>query len=98
MRLNVVLPFLVSSKQSAWVKGRSIHDTITILQGVIKLASVDVKYKDAAILFLDLVKAFDTVAWRVIFEFVLPGFGFPPKASSSILSGRCTRAPAPRFW
>ena len=74
-----MLPFLVSSKQSAWVKGRSIHDTITILQGVIKLASVDAKYKDAAILFLDLVKAFDTVAWRVIFDFVLPGFGFPPK-------------------
>jgi len=80
LRLNVVLPFLVSSKQSAWVKGRSIHDTVTIIQGVIKLASsVDRKFKDAAILFLDLVKAFDTVAWRVLFDFVLPGFGFPVK-------------------
>ena len=79
MRLNVVLPSLVSSKQSAWVKGRSVHDTITIIQGVIKLSAVDPRYKDAAILFLDLVKAFDTVAWRVIFDFVLPGFGFPAK-------------------
>jgi hypothetical protein len=72
-RLAPMLPKLVSNNQSAFVKGRNIHDNFLLVQ---QLARAMHKSKEPHIfLKLDISKAFDTVSWPLLLE-VLRHLGF----------------------
>ncbi|KAE8783881.1 hypothetical protein D1007_42632 [Hordeum vulgare] len=62
------LPSLVGVHQSAFVRGRSIHDNFMMVQGTAKkLHSLK---KSVVMLKLDISKAFDSVLWPFVFEFL----------------------------
>ncbi|WVZ79973.1 hypothetical protein U9M48_027494 [Paspalum notatum var. saurae] len=72
-RLAPLLPELVSNNQSAFVRGRNIHDNFMLVQ---QLARTLHKSKEPHILLkLDISKAFDTVSWPFLLE-VLQHLGF----------------------
>ncbi|WVZ58923.1 hypothetical protein U9M48_009141, partial [Paspalum notatum var. saurae] len=72
-RLAPMLPKLVSNNQSAFIKGRNIHDNLLPVQ---QLARDVHKSKEPHILLkLDISKAFDTVSWPFLLE-VLQHLGF----------------------
>jgi hypothetical protein len=72
-RLASKLPQLVSLNQSAFVKGRCIHDNFILVQ---QMAKVLHRQKEARILLkLDISKAFDSVSWPFLLE-VLQFLGF----------------------
>jgi hypothetical protein len=65
-RLASKLPQLVSLNQSAFVKGRCIHDNFILVQ---QMAKVLHRQKEARILRkLDISKAFDSVSWAFLLE------------------------------
>jgi hypothetical protein len=71
-RLVPLLPTLVPSNQSAFVRGRSIHDKFLFVQQMEKA----LHRKEAHILLkLDISKAFDSVSWPFLLE-VLQHLGF----------------------
>lgn len=76
VRLTDDLPRLVGVHQSAFVRGRSMHDNFMLVQctarklHALRNASVMVK--------LDISKAFDTVQWPFAIE-VLSSLGFRPR-------------------
>ncbi|WVZ84806.1 hypothetical protein U9M48_031793 [Paspalum notatum var. saurae] len=68
-----MLPKLVSNNQSAFVRGRNIHDNFLLVQ---QLARAMNRSKEPHILLkLDFSKAFDTVSWSFLIE-VLQHLGF----------------------
>jgi len=72
-RLVPLLPTLVPSNQSAFVRGRSIHDNFLFVQQMVKALH---RKKEAHILLkLDISKAFDSVSWPFLLE-VLQHLGF----------------------
>ncbi|WVZ93865.1 LOW QUALITY PROTEIN: hypothetical protein U9M48_039818 [Paspalum notatum var. saurae] len=72
-QLAPMLPKLVSNNQSAFVKGRNIHENFLLEQ---QLARAVHKSKEPHIrLKLDISKAFDTVSWPFLIE-VLQHLGF----------------------
>jgi hypothetical protein len=75
-RLAPHLQKLVATNQSAFVKGRSIHDNYMLVQHSIKA----LHRKKIASLFLklDITKAFDSVSWAFLLE-VLSHLGFGPR-------------------
>ena len=72
-RLAPELEYLISRGQSAFVKGRSIHENFLYVRNVIKQA----KTKKIPLIFLklDIAKAFDSVHWGFLFK-VLTKLGF----------------------
>jgi hypothetical protein len=74
-RLADKLPSLVSQCQSAFVKGRCIHDNFILVQQTTKALH---RQKDPRVLLkLDISKAFDSVSWPFLLE-VLKHLGFGP--------------------
>jgi hypothetical protein len=74
-RLADKLPSLVSQCQSAFVKGRCIHDNFILVQQTTKALH---RQKDPRVLLkLDISKAFDLVSWPFLLE-VLKHLGFGP--------------------
>ena len=73
MRLQNVLPNIISMDQQGYLKNRYIGYNIRQIQDIIDYA--DHLNIDGAILFLDFRKAFDTVNWDFLF-LVLKHFGF----------------------
>ncbi|GJW81501.1 RNA-directed DNA polymerase, eukaryota, reverse transcriptase zinc-binding domain protein [Tanacetum coccineum] len=76
-RIKPVLNFLVSSNQSAFVPGRSIHDNILLTQEIMKGYNRKGGPKRVAFK-IDLQKAYDTVSWKFL-ERTLVEFGFHEK-------------------
>jgi hypothetical protein len=74
-RLGPYLQELVASNQSAFVRGRSIHDNFMLVQQSIK--SLHKKRVSSLFLKLDISKAFDSVSWAFLFE-VFSHLGFGP--------------------
>nr|BDI54638.1 retrotransposon protein, putative, unclassified [Triticum aestivum] len=75
-RLAVELPNLVGNHQSAFVKGRSLHDNFMLVQGMAR--RLHALKTSAVLLKLDISKAFDSVQWPFLLE-VLQQFGFGHK-------------------
>jgi hypothetical protein len=72
-RLAPYLDRLVASNQSAFIKGRSIHDNFMLVQQTIKVLH---RRKIASLfLKLDISKAFDSVNWAFLLE-ILGHLGF----------------------
>jgi hypothetical protein len=64
-RLAPLLPNLVSANQSAFVRGRNIHDNFILVQQMVK--SLNKMEEAHIILKLDISKAFDSVLQRLGF-------------------------------
>ena len=74
-RLKKVLPKLVNSDQTGFMKGRFIGENIRLIDGVINFAEVE--NIPGLLLFLDFEKAFDTVEW-VFIKKTVQQFNFGP--------------------
>ena len=74
-RLKKVLPDLISSDQTGFMKGRFIGENIRLIDYVIRFTKE--KNIPGLLLFLDFEKAFDTIEWPFIIK-SLQYFGFGP--------------------
>ena len=74
-RLHKVLPKIISSDQSGYIRGRYIGTNIRLIQDIID--NTETNKLSGAILFLDFKKAFDMVEWPFMFK-TLRHFGFGP--------------------
>ena len=75
-RLATELPFLVGNHQSAFIKGRSIHDNFMLVQCTAR--RLHALREPAVMLKMDISKAFDSVQWPFLVE-VLKAMGFGPR-------------------
>jgi hypothetical protein len=73
-RLGPYLQDLVAANQSAFIRGRSIHDNFMLVQQSIKFLH---KRISSLLLKLDISKAFDSVSWAFLME-ILTHLGFGP--------------------
>lgn len=75
-RLAPHLDSLVAANQSAFIRGRCIHDNYMLVQQTIKL--LQQKKVPSIFLKLDISKAFDSVSWSFLLEVLTHlGFGIP---------------------
>jgi hypothetical protein len=74
-RLATKLPDLVSSNQSALIKGRRIHGNFILVQQTTK--ALHIQNEGRVLLKLDISKAFDSVSWPFLLE-VIKYLGFGP--------------------
>lgn len=90
-RLAPKLQDLVHISQSAFIKGRSIHDNFRFVHKAAKL--LHARKKSRLLLKIDIAKAFDLVAWPFLLE-LMAHMGFPPawlEWTSMLLSTASTR-------
>jgi len=90
-RLAPRLPDMVVRNQSAFIKGRSIHDNFRAVQ--LACRCLHNKRFASVLLKIDIAKAFDSVAWPFLIE-VMQHIGFPRRWSnwiSMILSTASTK-------
>jgi len=66
-RLNLLLPLIISPKQSRYVEGRQITDGIILTHEIIH--SLKISKKAGMLLKLDLSKAFDSLAGSILKRF-----------------------------
>jgi hypothetical protein len=74
MRLTPFMPRIVKLNQSAFIRGRQIHDNFRAVQ--LTCRWLHARHHPTVLLKVDLAKAFDTVAWPFLLE-VLQHIGFP---------------------
>ena len=80
-RFKHVLPNLIDSDQTGFLKGRFIGENIRLIDGIIKYAAA--KNIPGLLLFLDFEKAFDTVEWPFL-QKTLQHYNFGPSAMNWI--------------
>lgn len=76
-KLSLIMPFIVSKEQRAFIKGRNIKDCVCVTLEVINLLPSRSKNGNLAIK-VDISKAFDTLNWEFLIKF-LNAFGFDGK-------------------
>ncbi|KAM0855076.1 hypothetical protein ACQ4PT_050021 [Festuca glaucescens] len=86
-RLRGRLGELVNVNQSAFVKGRSLHDNFVLVRQVAR--RINHRKKTGFLLKLDLSRAFDTISWGFLFE-VLRRMGFGERFLKWIALLLCT--------
>ena len=74
-RMKRVLPEIIKNDQSSFLKGRSIAESILLIDGIINFA--DDMNKPGLLMFVDFEKAFDSIEWAFI-ERGLVHFNFAP--------------------
>ncbi|KAK1695762.1 hypothetical protein QYE76_012459 [Lolium multiflorum] len=72
-RLRRRLGEVVSTNQSAFVRGRSLHDNLILVRQVAR--KINQQRQSGVLLKLDLTRAFDSISWSFLFE-VLRRMGF----------------------
>ncbi|XP_059301858.1 uncharacterized protein LOC132053773 [Lycium ferocissimum] len=73
-RLESILPTLISSNQSGFVKGRNIFENILLTQEIV--SDIRIRGKPANVIIkLDMAKAYDRVSWKYLMH-VLRKMGF----------------------
>lgn len=76
IRLASAIDGLISPAQTAFQKGKCIHDSYRYVQGCVRMLQ---RERRPALLFkLDIAKTFDTVSWEYILE-LMQQMGFPPR-------------------
>jgi hypothetical protein len=75
-RLDPLLPSLISTSQSAFVRGQNIHDNFILVQHMVK--SLHKKKEAHVLLKLDICTAFDSVSWSFLLE-IMTKIGFVPR-------------------
>jgi hypothetical protein len=83
LRLNKPLPPLIEENQSAFVKGRSIHDNFFMVQRSVR--NLHRKKIPMLMLKLDMEKAFDSVSWSFLLQ-ILQHRGFGPRCIAKIVA------------
>jgi hypothetical protein len=99
-RLAPILPQMVGVHQSAFVRGRCLHDNFMMVQGTAR--KLHSRLTPAVLLKLDITKAFDTVEWPFLIEVLrILGFGerflscicaLMSMASTRVLLNGCPRS------
>lgn len=74
MWLTPFMPRIISINQSAFIRGRQIHDNFQAVQ--LACRWLHARHHPTILLKVDLAKAFDTVAWPFLLE-LLQHIGFP---------------------
>jgi hypothetical protein len=72
-RLRRRLGEVVSTNQSAFIRGRSLHDNFILVRQVAR--KINLQRQPGVLLKLDLTRAFDSISWSFLFE-VLRRMGF----------------------
>jgi hypothetical protein len=73
-RLRPKMEGLVSANQSAFIKGRNLHDNFILVRQVAR--KINGRREAGVLLKLDISRAFDSLSWAFLFE-VLRSMGFP---------------------
>ncbi|XP_026383640.1 uncharacterized protein LOC113279150 [Papaver somniferum] len=73
-RISTMIDKMVSVQQSAFIKGRNIHEKIVLASELVN--ELDIKRRGVNVgLKIDITQAFDSISWNFLFE-VLKRFGF----------------------
>ena len=74
-RVKKVIPSIISSSQTAYVRDRSITDSVKLVQDIIHL--LDLQKSPGLLLLADFQKAFDSINWKYVID-ILERFNFGP--------------------
>jgi hypothetical protein len=78
---------LVSKNQSAFIKGRNLHDNFLLVRQLAR--KINTRKEPGVLIKLDLARAFDSLSWAFLFE-VLQQLGFPTRVLRWIAIALCT--------
>ncbi|CAN1171980.1 LINE-1 retrotransposable element ORF2 protein [Linum perenne] len=76
-RIGRILPSIISSSQSAFIKGRLLSDNILLAHELVN-AYHKKQVSPRCVIKIDLIKAFDSVCWNTLLN-VMTALGFPCK-------------------